>query len=108
MKTLRQELYSHITQKRPTLMAFISVIQIALWKVNKSKWKQQQWLKITIKHQKKSLKIVIKSESPLIELTKLLAMLISLSNARRIITNKSDYHGYNFFHFSFFLLFPFY
>lgn len=108
MKTLRQELYSYITQKRPTLMAFISVIQIALWKVNKSKWKQQLWLKITIKHQKKSLKIVIKSESPLIELTKLLAMLISLSNARRIITNKSDYHGYNFFHFSFFLLFPFY
>lgn len=52
MKSLRQELYSYIAQKRPTLMAFIFVIQIALWKVNRSKWKQQLWLKITIKHQK--------------------------------------------------------
>lgn len=52
MKILRQELYSYVTQKKPYLMGFISVKQIVLWKVNKSKWKQQLWLKITIKHQK--------------------------------------------------------
>lgn len=56
MKTPRQELYSHITQKKPSLMEFISVIQIVLRKVNKSKWKQQLWLKITIEHQKNNWK----------------------------------------------------
>lgn len=106
MKILRQELYSYITQKKPYLMEFISVKQIVLWKVNKSKWKQQLWLKITIKHQKKSLKIVIKSESPLAELTKLLAVLISLSNARRSVTTNKIIMAANFLqHFFFFFIF---
>lgn len=52
MKTLRQEIYSHVTQKKSSLMELIFVIQIVLWKVNKSKWKQQLWLKLTIEHQK--------------------------------------------------------
>lgn len=51
---------------------------------------------------KKSLKIVIKSESPLAELTKLLAVLISLSNARRSVTTNKITMAANFLQLFFF------
>lgn len=56
---------------------------------------------------KKSLKIVIETGSLSAELTKLLAMLIWLSKARRISHHKQNYHGCKYLttSFSYFLIF---